>query len=98
MTTPASPKDKLKEVQAKTDVVLEVMRENITRTIERGDTLEKMEQKAAMLEESARQFERNANAVRRQMCCQHYKLVAFVVIAVLIVLIIILAAAGVFNN
>ncbi len=58
---------KLEEVQRKADDVKGVMHKNIEMTLERGEKLEHMEEKAENLESHASMFQKNATKVKRMV-------------------------------
>lgn len=92
-----SAKNKVTEVQQQADAVLGVMRENITKAIEREGKLADLDEKSKMLEEQSKRMQSGARDLRRQMWCQRLKMGLLISVIVLIILIIILAAAGVFS-
>jgi TolA-binding protein len=61
-----------------------VMRENIEKTLNRGDRLEDIEDRAQRLNTSAQTFKKRTAATRRAMCWASYRalLLLFLVLAV----------------
>jgi hypothetical protein len=88
----------LKEVQTKVEEVKIQMGDNMQKLLVRGEELENLEVKSLELEKNANIFKRGAVALKRKMCCQHYKYVFLSILIVLIVIVIILALAGVFSK
>lgn len=87
-----------KLTQAKENIAQaqEQMTQNLTMALARGDQLEVMEKKAENIRESAQQFSREANQVKKKMCWQRYRwyLVAVIAVIVLILVIILIACKG----
>uniref|UniRef100_A0A4W3KFV4 Vesicle-associated membrane protein 4 n=1 Tax=Callorhinchus milii TaxID=7868 RepID=A0A4W3KFV4_CALMI len=59
--------DKIKHVQNQVDEVIDVMQENITRVIERGERLDELQDKSESLSDNATAFSNRAKQLRRQM-------------------------------
>jgi hypothetical protein len=53
-------------VQARTNEVIDIARANIDHALERGEKLDRLEDKAEGLTNSAKQFKKNAVSTRRQ--------------------------------
>ena len=58
---------KLKQVQAETDVVLNIVRDNVEKVLERDVKLLDIEEKSEALSESAFIFQRNSRKLKNQM-------------------------------
>uniref|UniRef100_A0A4W3JS75 Vesicle-associated membrane protein 4 n=1 Tax=Callorhinchus milii TaxID=7868 RepID=A0A4W3JS75_CALMI len=82
--------DKIKHVQNQVDEVIDVMQENITRVIERGERLDELQDKSESLSDNATAFSNRAKQLRRQMWWRECKMKAIVALVVLIVLLIII--------
>jgi len=82
--------NKLAEVQARVEEVKTVMRDNVDKTLENVEKLEDLEQKSETIENSARQFDKNAGGLKSSMRWRYIKLtiiIALVIIAVLLAII-----------
>lgn len=82
--------DKLAAIQVEIENTKGVMKSNIEKTINRGEKLEALEDKADTLNNRAKTFQSTARAARRQFCWQNYKyaLIIFFVIVLIIVIIV----------
>ncbi|XP_053326047.1 vesicle-associated membrane protein 4 [Spea bombifrons] len=93
---PSGPKfgprnDKIRQVQNQVDEVIDVMQENITKVIERGERLDELQDKSESLSDNATAFSSRSRQLRRQMWwrdCKMKVIVAFVIILVLLVIIV----------
>ncbi|KAK1329223.1 hypothetical protein QTO34_011403 [Cnephaeus nilssonii] len=59
--------DKIKHVQNQVDEVIDVMQENITKVIERGERLDELQDKSESLSDNATAFSNRSKQLRRQM-------------------------------
>jgi len=78
--------NKLAEVQARVEEVKDVMRENVTKTLENVERLEDLESKSETIEHSAKQFEKDAKQAKYNMRCKYIKytlIIALIIIALL---------------
>ncbi|KAI0277069.1 synaptobrevin-like protein [Russula aff. rugulosa BPL654] len=78
-------------VQAQIDDTVNIMRDNITKVVERQERLDSLQDKTDNLAVSAQGFRRNANRVRKNMWWKDMKmrLIIGVAIAVIIVIIVV---------
>ncbi|XP_074178466.1 vesicle-associated membrane protein 4 isoform X2 [Rhinolophus sinicus] len=81
-------------VQNQVDEVIDVMQENITKVIERGERLDELQDKSESLSDNATAFSNRSKQLRRQMWWRGCKIKAIMalVAAVLLLVIIILIA------
>uniref|UniRef100_A0A8C8DPJ1 Vesicle-associated membrane protein 4 n=1 Tax=Oryzias sinensis TaxID=183150 RepID=A0A8C8DPJ1_9TELE len=78
-------------VQSQVDEVIDVMQENISKVIERGERLDDLQDKSESLSDNASAFSSRAKQLHRRMWWRDMKMkiiVALVVIALLLVIII----------
>ncbi|XP_072367650.1 vesicle-associated membrane protein 4 isoform X1 [Scyliorhinus torazame] len=92
---PTAPKfgqknDKIKHVQNQVDEVIDVMQENITRVIERGERLDELQDKSESLSDNATVFSNRAKQLRRQMWWKECKMKVIISVVVVIVLLVII--------
>ncbi|XP_059989244.1 vesicle-associated membrane protein 4 isoform X3 [Lagenorhynchus albirostris] len=59
--------EKIKHVQNQVDEVIDVMQENITKVIERGERLDELQDKSESLSDNATAFSNRSKQLRRQM-------------------------------
>ncbi|CAH2311825.1 vesicle-associated membrane 4 [Pelobates cultripes] len=93
---PSAPKfgprnDKIRHAQNQVDEVIDVMQENITKVIERGERLDELQDKSESLSDNATAFSSRSRQLRRQMWwreCKMKAIVAMVIILILLVIII----------
>jgi len=93
----AGKQDKLSQVQRQADDVTNVMRQNIEKTMQRGDQLDELDDKSVRLEESAQRFQKSAVKVNRMFCLRSWRNMAIIVVLCIVVLVLILWAAGAFK-
>jgi hypothetical protein len=98
LTSTPYPKDRIHKVQGQVDELKEVMIENINKTIQRGEDLERLDERASELENDARTFEKRATSLKWNQRCAFYKWRVLVFLIVMIVIVLILWASGLFNN
>ncbi|XP_054592275.2 vesicle-associated membrane protein 4 isoform X1 [Nothobranchius furzeri] len=83
--------DKMKHVQSQVDEVIDVMQENISKVIERGERLDDLQDKSESLSDHASAFSSRAKQLHRRMWWRDMKMkivVALVVVAILLIIII----------
>lgn len=87
--------DKLQKVNNQVTEVTELMRENIDKTIQRGEKIEIISQKAQDMEVNAQRFHQAARKLRCMFVRQNIKnmLIIFFIFAVMLVLILYIANA-----
>uniref|UniRef100_A0A3Q3VPM5 V-SNARE coiled-coil homology domain-containing protein n=1 Tax=Mola mola TaxID=94237 RepID=A0A3Q3VPM5_MOLML len=80
------PNDKIKQVQSQVDEVIDVMQENISKVIERGERLDDLQDKSESLSDNASAFSSRAKQLHRRMWWRDMKvgtttlLVTFIII------------------
>ncbi|XP_035508646.1 vesicle-associated membrane protein 4 [Morone saxatilis] len=83
--------DKMKQVQSQVDEVIDVMQENISKVIERGERLDDLQDKSESLSDNASAFSSRAKQLHRRMWWRDMKMkviIALVVVALLLIIII----------
>lgn len=86
---------KLGQIKQNLEDTKEVMTQNLTMALARGEQLSVMEAKAENIKDSAATFHRQATNVRRQMCMQRAKwyIIGIVVVLVVIAIIVIVVVS-----
>uniref|UniRef100_A0A8C5PIS2 Vesicle associated membrane protein 4 n=1 Tax=Leptobrachium leishanense TaxID=445787 RepID=A0A8C5PIS2_9ANUR len=92
---PSAPKfgprnDKIRQVQNQVDEVIDVMQENITKVIERGERLDELQDKSESLSDNATAFGSRSRQLRRQMWWREFKMKAIVALVILLILLVII--------
>uniref|UniRef100_U3JZF8 Vesicle associated membrane protein 4 n=5 Tax=Passeriformes TaxID=9126 RepID=U3JZF8_FICAL len=82
--------DKIRHVQNQVDEVIDVMQENITKVIERGERLDDLQDKSDSLSDNAAAFSKRAKHLRRQMWWRDCKMKAIIAMVVLVLLLVII--------
>ncbi|MBZ3887770.1 Vesicle-associated membrane protein 4 [Sciurus carolinensis] len=82
--------DKIKHVQNQVDEVIDVMQENITKVIERGERLDELQDKSESLSDNATAFSNRAKQLRRQMWWRGCKIKAIMALVAVILLLVII--------
>ncbi|KAK7889331.1 hypothetical protein WMY93_024891 [Mugilogobius chulae] len=83
--------DKFKQVQSQVDEVIDVMQENISKVIERGERLDDLQDKSESLSDNASAFSSRAKQLHRRMWWRDTKMkiiIALVVIGLLLIIIV----------
>uniref|UniRef100_A0A3P8UVW5 Vesicle-associated membrane protein 4 n=1 Tax=Cynoglossus semilaevis TaxID=244447 RepID=A0A3P8UVW5_CYNSE len=70
--------DKIKQVQSQVDEVIDVMQENISKVIERGERLDDLQDKSESLSDNASAFSSRAKQLHRRMWWRDMKVCIFV--------------------
>ncbi|XP_067085879.1 vesicle-associated membrane protein 4 isoform X1 [Osmerus mordax] len=86
-----APTDKIKHVQSQVDEVIDVMQENISKVIERGERLEDLQDKSESLSDNASAFSSRAKQMHRRMWWRDTKMkmiIGLVVVGLLLIIII----------
>ncbi|XP_077627619.1 vesicle-associated membrane protein 4 isoform X1 [Crocuta crocuta] len=84
--------DKIKHVQNQVDEVIDVMQENITKVIERGERLDELQDKSESLSDNATAFSNRSKQLRRQMWWRGCKIKAIMALVAVILLLVIIMA------
>ncbi|EFB19850.1 hypothetical protein PANDA_018454 [Ailuropoda melanoleuca] len=82
--------DKIKHVQNQVDEVIDVMQENITKVIERGERLDELQDKSESLSDNATAFSNRSKQLRRQMWWRGCKIKAIMALVAVILLLVII--------
>uniref|UniRef100_A0A3P8UVV6 Vesicle-associated membrane protein 4 n=1 Tax=Cynoglossus semilaevis TaxID=244447 RepID=A0A3P8UVV6_CYNSE len=75
--------DKIKQVQSQVDEVIDVMQENISKVIERGERLDDLQDKSESLSDNASAFSSRAKQLHRRMWWRDMKVCIFVLPVIL---------------
>ncbi|KAL2089358.1 hypothetical protein ACEWY4_014046 [Coilia grayii] len=82
--------DKIRQVQSQVDEVIDVMQENISKVIERGERLDDLQDKSESLSDNASAFSSRAKQLHRRMWWRDVKMKAVIALVVVILLVIII--------
>lgn len=100
-----SSSDTLCRLEDRVDEVTDIMRDNIRKVVDRGDTLNDLQDRSEALAFSSQDFRQSSIRLNRKLCLKNMKLwiiliaiVAFIFAIILVIIIIVLAAKGVFNK
>ncbi|XP_077573667.1 vesicle-associated membrane protein 4 isoform X1 [Stigmatopora nigra] len=83
--------EKLKHVQSQVDEVIDVMQENISKVIERGERLDDLQDKSESLSDNASAFSSRSKQLHRRMMWRNMKMkmiIALVVVGLLLIIIV----------
>ena len=90
--------DKIRQIKSNIADAQSTMTEAMQSALLRGDKIESMSQKADVLANNAKDYERNATKVKRKMCWEKYRWYLLgVIIAIIVILVIVLIACGGFS-
>ncbi|XP_048833202.1 vesicle-associated membrane protein 4 isoform X1 [Brienomyrus brachyistius] len=92
---PTGPKfgpknDKIRQVQNQVDEVIDVMQENISKVIERGERLDDLQDKSESLSDNASAFSSRAKQLHRRMWWRDTKMKAIIALVIVVLLLIII--------
>jgi len=87
------PPRKLQQTQAQVDEVVNIMRVNVDKVLERDQKLSELDDRATALTEGASQFEASATRLKRKMWWQNTKMIIIMVAVAIVLLIIIVVWA-----
>jgi t-SNARE complex subunit (syntaxin) len=90
--TSRSSNKRLQQTQAQVDEVVDIMKVNVEKVLERDSKLSELDTRADALQDGARQFENSAHRLKRKYWWQNMKM-WLILIAVIIVIIIIIIVA-----
>ncbi|XP_021454980.1 vesicle-associated membrane protein 4 isoform X1 [Oncorhynchus mykiss] len=82
--------DKIRQVQSQVDEVIDVMQENISKVIDRGERLEDLQDKSESLSDNASAFSSRAKQLHRRMWWRDMKMKAIIALVVVVLLLIII--------
>ncbi|XP_077998678.1 vesicle-associated membrane protein 3-like isoform X1 [Glandiceps talaboti] len=86
---PAVQNKRLQQTQAQVDEVVDIMRVNVDKVLERDQKLSELDDRADALQQGASQFETNAGKLKRKYWWKNLKM-WLILIAVIVVIIIII--------
>jgi len=88
--------NRLSQAQAQVGEVVDIMRVNVEKVLERDSKLSELDQRADNLQEGANQFQTQATRLKRKYWWQNMKMMGIigVVVAVILLIIIISATSG----
>jgi len=91
----AAPKSKrLQQTQAQVDEVVDIMKMNIDKVLERDQKLSQLDDRADALQEGASQFEKSAGTLKNKMMWKNMKMIIIMVVVGLIFLFIMFLYMG----
>nr|QQY02487.1 VAMP 3 vesicle-associated membrane protein 3 [Cryptocotyle lingua] len=84
---------RLQQTQAQVDEVVDIMRTNVEKVLERDQKLSQLDDRADVLQAGASQFEASAGKLKRKFWMKNMKLMIILGIVVFIILVIIIVSA-----
>ncbi|PIK54873.1 putative synaptobrevin-like isoform X4 [Apostichopus japonicus] len=84
------PNKRLQQTQAQVDEVVDIMRVNVDKVLERDQKLSELDDRADALQAGASQFETNAGKLKRKYWWKNCKMMIILAVIILIILIIII--------
>ncbi|XP_033641956.1 vesicle-associated membrane protein 3-like isoform X2 [Asterias rubens] len=90
---PAPSNKRLQQTQAQVDEVVDIMRVNVDKVLERDQKLSELDDRADALQQGASQFETNAGKLKRKYWWKNCKMMIILAIIIIIILIIIIVWA-----
>lgn len=81
---------RLQQTQAQVDEVVDIMRVNVDKVLERDQKLSELDDRADALQQGASQFETNAGKLKRKYWWKNCKMMIILAIIILVILIIII--------
>lgn len=93
----SSTSKKLQQTQAQVDEVVDVMRTNVDKVLERDQKLSELDDRADALQQGASQFETQAAKLKRKYWWKNCKMWAILITVVLAIIIIIIVSVAMKN-
>ncbi|KAK2183461.1 hypothetical protein NP493_312g08000 [Ridgeia piscesae] len=90
---PAQPNKRLQQTQAQVDEVVDIMRVNVDKVLERDQKLSELDDRADALQAGASQFEASAGKLKRKFWWKNCKMWIILIIVILIIITIIVVWA-----
>jgi t-SNARE complex subunit (syntaxin) len=87
---PPQSSKRLQQTQAQVDEVVDIMRVNVDKVLERDQKLSELDDRADALQTGASQFEASAGKLKRKYFWQNLKMMIIIGIVVVIIIIIII--------
>lgn len=94
----SSTSKKLQQTQAQVDEVVDVMRTNVDKVLERDQKLSELDDRADALQQGASQFETQAAKLKRKYWWKNCKMWAILITVVLAIIIIIIVSVAIKGN
>jgi len=94
MPMPAERSRKLQQTQAQVDEVVDIMRVNVDKVLERDQKLSELDDRADALQAGASQFEASAGKLKRKMWWKNCKMWAILITVIVVIIIIIVVWAS----
>jgi len=94
MPMPVERSRKLQQTQAQVDEVVDIMRVNVDKVLERDQKLSELDDRADALQAGASQFEASAGKLKRKMWWKNCKMWAILITVILVIIIIIVVWAS----
>ncbi|XP_052715575.1 vesicle-associated membrane protein 3-like isoform X3 [Crassostrea angulata] len=88
---PAQPSKRLQQTQAQVDEVVDIMRVNVDKVLERDQKISELDDRADALQAGASQFEASAGKLKRKYWWKNCKM-WLILIAIIVIIIIIIVA------
>lgn len=95
MATPQSIEDKSVFIQIELNETTDIMKKNIETMIEHGDKIQMLEVKTDELKKNSGVFKNSSQKLKRNMCCQHYRVITGIVLVMIVVLLVIVVPIAV---
>jgi vesicle-associated membrane protein 3 len=86
------PSKRLQQTQAQVDEVVDIMRVNVEKVLERDQKLTDLDSRADALQDGARQFENTATRLKRKYWWQNCKMWLILIVVIIVIIIIIIVA------
>ncbi|KAK4063482.1 uncharacterized protein Triagg1_9359 [Trichoderma aggressivum f. europaeum] len=93
---PGEDNSKTGNLQRQIDETVKVMHDNMNKVAQRGQNLDALQDKTNNLAESAQDFRRGANRVRKAMWWKDMKMRVCIVVGIILLLVVIIVPSGMF--
>jgi len=87
---PYQPNKRLQQTQAQVDEVVDIMRVNVDKVLERDQKLSELDDRADALQQGAAQFETSAGKLKRKYWWKNLKMMAILIGIVVVIVVIII--------
>jgi len=89
----AAASKRLQHTQAQVDEVVDIMRTNVEKVLERDQKLSELDDRADALQQGASQFEQQAGKLKRKFWWKNCKMWAIIIGVIIIIIIVIIVAS-----
>ncbi|XP_015927869.1 vesicle-associated membrane protein 3 isoform X3 [Parasteatoda tepidariorum] len=88
----AAASKRLQQTQAQVDEVVDIMRTNVEKVLERDQKLSELDDRADALQQGASQFEQQAGKLKRKFWWKNCKMWAIIIVVIIVIIVVIVVS------